>query len=291
MQSDCADEVLEVATLSELNSRISLQDVIVQPPSLIDELTVLVLTYNEVPNIGRTLDKLRWAPHVLVLDSFSTDDTVAIAKQFPNVEVRQRRFDSFARQCNFGLDQIRTEWVLSLDADYVLSDALIAEIARLNPSGEVCGYTAHFQYCIFGRPLNASLYPARTVLYRRHSARYQDDGHGHRVVVGGPTQLLNGWIDHDDRKSLDRWMGEQVRYSAAEAKKLLTALPDTWNFADHLRSWILPAPFIVFFYTLFVKGLILDGWRGWYYVMQRTLAEILLSVRLIESKLVPTHKP
>jgi len=59
------------------------------------------------------------------------------------------------------------------------------------------------------------------------------------------------------------------------------------NLADRLRRWIVPAPFMVFFYTLVVKGLIFDGWRGWYYVLQRTFAEILLSLRLIEAKLSP----
>jgi glycosyltransferase involved in cell wall biosynthesis len=254
------------------------------PTSLCDEITVLILTYNEAPNIARTLEKLRWAPQVLVLDSFSTDETVAIARQFPNVEVRQRRFDSFARQCNFGLDLIRSEWVLSLDADYVLSDGLIEEIRELQESEDVWGYTASFKYCVFGKPLRASLYPPRTVLYRRNCARYQDDGHGHRIVINGRAQMLSGWIGHDDRKSLDRWFSEQVRYSIAESKKLSAAEPHTLNAADRLRQWIVAAPFVVFFYTLLVKGLIFDGWRGWYYVLQRTLAEILLSLRLVESK-------
>ena len=253
--------------------------------SLLDEITVLILTYNEAPNIGRTLEKLRWARRVLVLDSFSTDETVVIAKQFPNVEVRQRRFDSFAGQCNFGLETIRSNWTLSLDADYVLSDALVDEIANLRISDGVHGYSVGFRYCIWGKPLRASLYPPRTVLYRRDSAQYRDDGHGHRVLVRGQTQMLSGWIDHDDRKSFDRWLSEQGRYTLSEARKLFETPPHTLNLADRLRRWIVPAPFLVFFYTLFVKGLIFDGWRGWYYVLQRTVAEILLSLRLVEERL------
>ena len=83
--------------------------------SLLDEITVLILTYNEAPNIRRTLGRLRWAHRIVVVDSFSTDETVEIVNGFSNADLVQRRFDSFARQCNFGLEQIRSPWVLSLD--------------------------------------------------------------------------------------------------------------------------------------------------------------------------------
>src|SRR5439155_15054158 len=109
-------------------------------------------------------------------------------------------------------------------------------------------------------------------------------GHGHCVSVEGPTKTLSGWIDHDDRKSLERWLSEQSRYAMAETKKLLETPSNDLNFPDRLRLWVLPAPFLVFFYTLFVKGLVLDGWPGWYYVFQRTLAEVILSLRLIETR-------
>jgi len=247
----------------------------------------LILTYNEAPNIERTLDRLRWARTVLVVDSFSSDDTVAIARRFPNVCVLERSFDSFAGQCNFGLAHVQSEWVLSLDADYVLSGELLDEIADLPASPAADGYSVQFRYCIWGKPLRKSLYPARTVLYRKDKAHYRDDGHGHRVVVSGETKMLSGSIDHDDRKTFDRWLRGQARYSLAETRKLLETSPAHLNLADRLRLWIVPAPFMVFFYTLLVKGLIFDGWRGWYYVLQRTFAEILLSLRLIEAKLSP----
>src|SRR5262245_31635858 len=107
--------------------------------SVLGGTTVMVLTYNEAPNIGRTLEKLTWAHRVLVIDSFSTDETLAIAKRFPNVDVLQRRFDSFAGQCNFGLAHVDSEWVLSLDADYVLSDELCIELATLEAGQTVNG--------------------------------------------------------------------------------------------------------------------------------------------------------
>jgi glycosyltransferase involved in cell wall biosynthesis len=252
---------------------------------MLSEITPLVLTFNEAPNIRRTLEKLTWAQNILVLDSFSTDETLQIVRSFPQARVAQRPFDSFAGQCNFGLAQITTGWVLSLDADYVLSDELIEEIKSLKPPASVAGYSARFKYCVCGRPLRASLYPPRTVLYRRELAQYRDEGHGHRVQVQGAVAALRGFIFHDDRKSLDRWIDGQKRYARLEAQHLLAAPNAELNLADRLRKCIVAAPFLVLLDTLFAKGLILDGWPGWFYVFQRTFAEILLSLRLIERKL------
>ena len=219
------------------------------------------------------------------MDSFSTDETLAIAREFPQVRVVQRKFDTFAGQCNFGLEQIRTPWVLSLDADYVLSPELVDEISRIDDGTEATGFQASFRYCIQGHPLRASLYPPRTVLYRRDKAHYRVDGHSHRVQVGGTVRMLQGKIDHDDRKPIERWFNEQLKYTRVEANHLLTTALEDLNFADRLRKKIILAPTLVFFYTLIGKGLILDGWPGWFYVFQRTLAEIVLSLRLLERKL------
>lgn len=248
-------------------------------------VTPMILTFNEAPNIGRTLEKLAWAADIVVVDSGSTDGTLDILSAHPAVRVVHRRFDDFASQCNFGLQQVRTEWALSLDADYVLSDDLIGEMSSLDPAPGTAGFAARFTYCVHGRPLRASLYPPRTVLYRRSLANYQADGHGHKVRIDGPVSVLSSPILHDDRKPLERWFGEQIRYAGAEAAKLSSANPADLNRADRIRRMIWCAPLLVPAYVLLAKGLILDGWPGWFYTLQRTLSEIMLSLRLLEKRL------
>ena len=276
-----------------------------------NEITALILTFNEAPNIERTLRQLSWLRAILIVDSGSTDQTIRLARAaHPNVNIVTRSFDSFATQCNFGLDQIATEWVLSLDADYVLSPTLVSEISKLDPSPDISGYSAAFRYCIKGCPLRSTVYPPRTVLYRRTRARYHDEGHGHRVSVAGKIETLTGKIDHDDRKPFRRWLSEQKRYAKVEARHLLqmrraeresrigikagvrNAKGEARNeltFQDRLRLKIFFAAPAMFFYLLFVRGLILDGWPGWYYVFQRTLAESLLAVQLVVEKLKLKH--
>ena len=254
--------------------------VAVQP----DQITALILTYNEAPNIARTLDKLGWVRQILVVDSGSTDETLEILKKCPRVRVLHRAFDSFAGQCNFGLEHIRTDWVLSLDADYVLTDDLVEEIRSLG-SSEVAGYRAAFRYCVFGRALRGTLYPPRTVLYRRDRALYREIGHGHRVEIDGEVGSLKHPILHDDRKPLARWLQSQHKYAEIEANHLLAADADSLGSPDRIRRWIWPAAPAVFFYTLVVKGCLLDGWPGWYYACQRAYAELLLSLELLDRKL------
>jgi len=91
-------------------------------------LSALILTYNEEANIKRTLDHLRWLDSIVVIDSGSSDATLSILAEHAAVRVLHRPFDSFADQCNFGLDQITTPWVLSLDADYRIPPSLASEI-------------------------------------------------------------------------------------------------------------------------------------------------------------------
>ncbi|KJH71838.1 glycosyltransferase family 2 protein [Aliterella atlantica] len=249
---------------------------------MIEKITPLILTFNEAPNIDRTLQHLTWAQKIVVIDSYSTDKTVEILQSYPQVEVFEHKFESFAAQCNYGLEKIQSQWVLSLDADYILSDELIAEIKLLPPEPDADSYSVNFKYCVFGKALRGTLYPARQVLYRKDKAYYQEDGHAHRVSINGYSSALASYIYHDDRKSLDRWLNAQNKYMIIESKKILTTPNSQLSFSDRIRKQKIIAPLAILFYCLILKQGILDGWAGWYYAFERMLAETLLSIRLIE---------
>ena len=282
-----------------------------------NSLSVLILTLNEEANIGRTIQALPEVEEVLVVDSGSSDRTLSIAADSSkNLRVVTRAFDSHTAQWNFGLDQVKTEWVLTLDADYELSKELRAEIMALHPSGDVSGYFADFVYRIYGHSLRASSYPPRVVLFRTSHGRYVDDGHTQTLWIysasrelrppsaSAGTKTLSGKIYHDDRKSLSDWLQAQDRYAILEARHLLEigksgksesgrnagegaarlSNAPSLSVQDRLRLKIFFAAPAMFFYLFFWRGLILDGWPGWFYVAQRTLAELLLSVRLLIEK-------
>lgn len=254
---------------------------------MLEKITPLILTYNEKPNIARTLQHLTWAKRIVVIDSYSTDTTVEILHSYGQVQIFQRKFDTHAQQWNYGLSQVETDWVLSLDADYTITEELMAEIAALSADGQVDGYFACFKYCIFGKPLRGTILPPRQVLFRKDKAIYIDDGHTQLLQHEGKSGMLSGYIYHDDRKPLSRWLWAQDRYITIEAHKLQQTPVDELSLSDRIRKQKVLAPFIILFYCLILKGCILDGWHGWYYAFQRMLAEILLSIRLIELEKLP----
>ena len=253
--------------------------------SFVEQVGVLILTYNEGPNIERTLSKLGWAKRILIIDSGSTDETIRVAGEHPHVDLIHRPFDDFAKQCNFGLSRIGTDWVLSLDADYELSEAIVAELKVLTPPRDIGGYQASFIYRIHGRSLHGTLYPPRVVLYRREGATYRNEGHSHRVTVGGRVLPLTEPIYHDDRKSLARWFVSQQRYAKIEADHLLSAESAELSRIDRLRLLAGPAPFAALLYALIIKGCLLDGWVGWFYALQRMLAEIMIVLEITNRRL------
>ena len=248
-----------------------------------NDITGLILTFNEAPNIARTLGQLSWLRHIVIVDSMSTDGTVAIAAAFPNVRIVTRAFTTHAEQWNFGLEQtgIATEWVLALDADYVLTDGLTRELQALQPDPAVSGFAAAFDYCIDGRPLRGAAYPPVTVLFRRARGRYEQDGHTQRVRLDGEVRHLAARIQHDDRKSLSHWLAAQARYMALEADKLGESDRANVGLADELRRWIVIAPPAMFFYCYVIRGGMLDGKAGLFYALQRAASELILSLFLV----------
>src|ERR1700752_187142 len=249
-------------------------------------ITPLILTYNEAPNIARALGGLNWAKEIVVVDSFSDDATIQIATTFANVRVVKRAFDCHRNQWEFGLNEtgISTPWILALDADYVVTEDLIAELKTLRPSNDTADYRAKFIYCINGKRLRSGIYPPVTVLYRREAATYVQDGYTQRVAIEGVIGDLRAPMLHDDRKSFRRWLSSQAKYTDLEAQKLVEADPKNLGRADRLRRWVIVVPPAILVYCLIVRGGILDGWAGFYYAFQRAMAELMLSHRLHGSK-------
>ncbi|HEX6097997.1 MAG TPA: glycosyltransferase family 2 protein [Thermoanaerobaculia bacterium] len=250
---------------------------------MLDQVTPVILTRDEEPNLARTLGQLAWARDVVVVDSFSTDRTPEIAQSFPNVRLFQRAFDDHATQWTFGQQQVRTPWFLALDADYFVPAAFANELASLDP-GSVRGYRASFRYAVGGKPLRASLYPPRIVLAVKAHATFWQDGHTQRISVDGDVGELREPIVHDDRKDFRSFVARQKRYMAAEAEKLRLRDPLSLGLAGRVRKLIFVAPPAVVVHALFVKGLILDGLPGLRYAWERFVAELILSRELMRRR-------
>jgi glycosyltransferase involved in cell wall biosynthesis len=244
-------------------------------------ITPVILTYNEEPNIARTLSNLGWANRIVVLDSGSTDGTIAILESTKNVTVFTKNFEDHASQWNHALSLVESEWVLSCDADYQINEALQKEIENLSDDEKFDGYFIPFDYWIKEQPLSVSILPPRCALFKKAKANFINDGHTQQVVISGATGELSCSIIHDDRKSFGRWFQNQVAYMKREAVKLRERSFRELSAQDKVRKCIFLAPLLVVFYCLFIKGGLLDGWRGLSYALQRGLAELILSFELL----------
>jgi glycosyltransferase involved in cell wall biosynthesis len=251
---------------------------------MLDRITPVLLTYNEEQNINRTLSRLSWAKEIVVVDSGSTDGTVAILSKFPNVRVFSRPFDTHANQWRFATEQtkIGTEWLLRLDADYQVTDSLVMELAGLNPSATINAYRIGFDYGIFSHKLLSSLYPPNTILLRKGCFSVRDKGHTEAWDVHGPVATLSAKIMHDDWKPTGQWLFGQVRYMQRELDWLRMR---KGGLARWLRLRPPLMPVVIFLYCLFGKGLVFNGRAGMFYALQRLIAEAILSLMVLEEKL------
>ena len=251
------------------------------------QVTPIVLTYNEERNIRRSLEQLRAFEEVLIVDSGSSDDTLDIIAEFPNTRIITRPFDSHSNQWNFAIREgsIKTEWVLALDADYILNEEFITELDALCPSTGMNAFQISFTYCIFGHRLSGTLYPPIIGLYRHSLTHYVQDGHTQRAQVIGEIGDLKSRVLHDDRKPLSRWLASQAKYADLEAELLLSQPASELRLQDRLRRMMVITPWLVPLYCLTVGRGLLDGWAGFYYALQRGVAESVLALKLIELRL------
>ena len=251
---------------------------------MLDEITPVLLTYNEEQNIGRTLSRLGWAKDVVVVDSGSTDRTLAILAACPNVRVFTRRFDTHATQWRYAIEetQIATDWILRLDADYQVSGALVSELAQLDPNAPVSAYRIRFDYAIFSQKLFSSLYPAKPILLRKNKFCVWDNGHSEEWAVKGTIATLSGRVLHDDWKPTRQWVIGQTRYMQRELER---PRAHGAGLVGWLRLRPPLMPIVVFIYCLFGKGLIFGGRAGIFYALQRMVAEAILSLMVLEAKL------
>jgi glycosyltransferase involved in cell wall biosynthesis len=225
----------------------------------------------------------------VVVDSGSTDGTLGILAECPNVRVFTRRFDTHAKQWRYAVEetQIGTDWVLRLDADYQMSDALVSELAELDPIAPVSAYRIRFDYAIFSHKLLSSLYPARPILLRKGKFSVWDRGHAEVWKIEGSIGTLRARVIHDDWKPTEQWVVGQARYMRRELERLRV---DSADLIGWLRFRAPLMPIIVFIYCLFGKGLIIQGRAGIFYALQRLVAEAVLSLMVLETKLCERNR-
>jgi glycosyltransferase involved in cell wall biosynthesis len=271
------------------------------------KVSTLILTHNAAANLPRCLGALLWCDDILVVDSGSTDNTVEIAEKF-GARVLVRPFDDFAPQRNFGLEEgnLRHEWVLHLDADEVVTDALVKRLVALEPLPGIDGYRVPSKIMFGEKWLRWSgMYPTYQVrLGRRDKLRFIQVGHGQRETLGPENLGTFGepYLHYSFSHGLERWFEKHSTYAAAEARELALARAGSkFRWRDFLHrdktvrrratkslSYHLPLyfrPFARFFYVYFWRGGFLDGAAGFKYACMLSIYEGMIAVLGSSSKI------
>jgi len=187
-------------------------------------LTAIILTYNESEHIQACIESVQFADHVLVFDSYSSDNTVALAEAY-DAEVIQREFDNYAGQRNAALSAVegRTDWVLFVDADERVTPELADEIRQKMELSGYAGWGIPRHNFIFGKlTKGAGWYPDyQTRLLRVGKSHYDPERQVHEVVVlvGEEGQLETPLI-HYNYHDFSHFVGKQQRYVAYDAQIL-----------------------------------------------------------------------
>lgn len=185
-------------------------------------LSAIVITRNEAANIAACLDSVAFCDERIVVDCGSDDGTVAAA-QAAGARVVVNPWPGFGPQKNFALAQARGDWVLSIDADERIGDALAQEIvATVAGAGATDGFEINRLSRFLGRPMRHSgWFPDYVLrLFRRGRARFSDDLVHERVVCAGPVGRLRGVIDHHPVERLEDALRRVDSYSTAGAEGL-----------------------------------------------------------------------
>jgi len=267
-------------------------------------VTVIVLTFNESVNIAECLNSVAWADDIIVVDSGSTDDTIALAQYVrPDVRVFTHPFLDFGDQRNWSLDntQPKHDWILFVDADEFCTPELAEEMGRFiqNPGNAVGAYIKARNYFL-GRWLkHSALYPSYQLrLLKRGEVRYRKEGHGQREVTDGKLIYLKEWWRHEPlSKGLHQWVARHNEYTSAEQDLIEALASELVRMGDLMKGpvarrrclkriaarypWL---RLFVFVYLYVVRLGFLDGLPGFLFCLLRLSNEIHVVAKRYERR-------
>lgn len=224
------------------------------------KISALVITLNEAKNIGLVIENLSFADEIIVVDSFSTDDTVNIANAYTNVKVYQHAFEDFTKQRNFALSKASFEWILFLDADERVTEPLKNEIiSTINKQQTDDAYFFYRKFMFKGKPLHFSGWQTdkNIRLFKKSKSIYTEERLVHEVLdVKGSTSTLKNKLIHYSYTDYASYKQKMINYARLKAQELHNKGVSANAF--HL----VVKPIYKFLYSYVIRLGFLDGKKG-----------------------------
>jgi glycosyltransferase involved in cell wall biosynthesis len=226
-------------------------------------LSVAIITKNEEANLPRTLESVRWADEIVVVDSGSTDKTVDIVRSF-GATVIQREWHGFGKQKNLAIERCTSEWVLSLDADEEVGEALAQEITHLlEETPEADAYFLPRRNLFLGRWIkHGGYYPdPKLRLFRKGAAWFEERAVHETVQYSGNTRILHNDLIHYAYPTLESYIEHMNRYSALSAEQAAAKNKTSRSWLAFLWN-VLLNPAATFVYNYIFRLGFMDGREG-----------------------------
>ncbi|MBV9303342.1 MAG: glycosyltransferase family 2 protein [Acidobacteriaceae bacterium] len=278
-------------------------------------ISVLVAVKNDGLNLPRCLQQVyAWADQVIIVDSFSTDNTVAIAKQFGAEVIQFEYKGGWPKKRQWAIDTypFRNKWLLLLDADEILTPGIKNEITQAIRRDDISGYYLRYEILFLSKRLrfgDTALW--KLWLFRLGEGKFerrlesQDDSmcdmevHEH-VIVNGRTAKLKHAIEHVNVNSLYRYIEKHNQYSNWESRVFLEGSadqlqPTLFGNQAQRRRFLKSAgmrsslcPLFIFLYKYLVRFGWLDGKAGFYYCAFQAIQVLHVQAKIHEAKLAKT---
>jgi len=273
-------------------------------------ISVIILTYNEEIHLERVLKNIAdWADEIFVVDSYSTDNTVQIAKRY-GCKIVQHPFENQAQQFNWALDNldIKNDWILRLDADEYLTEELKEEIGEILfnmgtsdvpnidintrtsdvQKLEINGFYIKRRVYFMGRWIkHGGYYPIWFLrLFKKGKAKSEQRAMDEHIVLleGRAERLKNDFID-DNKKGLSDWISKHNNYASREAADVLRGDYGTKKKKIYYRLPLFCRAFLYFFYRYFIRLGFLDGKEGLiFHFLQGCWYRFLIDAKIYEAR-------
>jgi len=253
-----------------------------------NSITAIIITLNEEENIEKCLQSLTWVNEIIIVDSGSTDRTQEIAKKYTNYFFYSE-WEGFGSQKQKALDKASSEWILSIDADEIITDELREEIIKIIGSKDFLnGYKIPRRSFYMGKFIkHCGWYPDYvTRLALRNNCYFSDDIVHERLVLNNEnTGFCKFNIEHYPYKNITHHIEKINKYSELSAIKMFENNQEV--------SWlkILITPFFGFFRAFFLRLGFLDGWQGLIVSISTGLIGFLKYLKLKEMYLSKKFNP
>lgn len=248
------------------------------------KISGLMITFNEEKNIQKVLECFHFCDEIILVDSFSSDKTIAIARTFSKVKIIENKFEDFTLQRNVALENASNDWVLFLDGDERITPELEKEIlVELQKSEQKDAYYFYRKFFFSGKPINYSgtQNDKNFRLFRKSKCHYIADKKVHETLeVQGEIGFLKNKLLHFSVESYNSYKLKMIHYGILKGEEIFAKGKRFNIFSQYLKTTF------KFFKTYILKLGVLDGKEGYQlsYLQSLSVYETYKSLKKVENK-------